>query len=150
MRTLPQLQQNQRIVQDFTQTTLAKIPGLFARLTYLASLRNISSGRYEHTDMAALYPDEAIQQALQLCHEQIFERILESPLSSQEQDLRNCLEAMRRGLGEAVTSRQDLEVYRSLVPADAPDYLKELFYSNVHALLTILQGERSTGVPRQA
>ena len=147
---MPQLQQNQRIIQDFTQSTLAKIPGLFARLTYLASLRDVSSGRYGHTDLAALYPDEAIQQALQLCHEQIFERILESPLSGQEQDLRNCLEAMRRGLGVAVSSWQDLEAYRSLVPEHAPEYLKELFYSNVHALLTILQGECSTGVPRQS
>src|SRR5216117_61969 len=102
MRMLTQLQQNRRIIQDFTLTTLAGIPGLFARLAYIASLRDLSSGRYEHAGLSALYPDEAIQQALQLCHEQIFERILESPLSSQEEDLRACLAGMEGGVSAAV------------------------------------------------
>ena len=69
MRTLTQLQQNRRVIQDFTLTTLAGISGLFARLIYMASLRDLSSGRYEHAGLAALYPDAAIQQALQLCHD---------------------------------------------------------------------------------
>ena len=103
MRALTQLQQNRRVVQDFTQTTLAAIPGLFSRLSYLASLRDLSSGRYEHSGLSALYPDEAIQQALQLCHEQIFERILESPLSSQQDDLRACLAGMEGGLSEVAS-----------------------------------------------
>src|SRR5487761_571581 len=87
MSVINQLQQNRRIIQDFTLTTLAGIPGKFGRLTYMASLRDLSSGRYEHAVLAALYPDEAMQQALQLCHEQIFERILEAPLAQQETDL---------------------------------------------------------------
>jgi len=103
MRALTQLQQNRRVVQDFTQTTLAAIPGQFSRLSYLASLRDLSSGKYEHSGLSALYPDEAIQQALQLCHEQIFERILESPLSSQQEDLRGCLAGMEGGLSEAAS-----------------------------------------------
>ena len=77
---ISQLQQNRRIIQDFTLTTLAGISGEFGRLTYMASLRDLSTGRYEHAGLAALYPDEAMQQALQLCHEQIFERVLETPL----------------------------------------------------------------------
>src|ERR1700674_3101691 len=98
MSVLTQLQQNRRVIQDFTLTPLAGIPGLFARLAYLASLRDLSSGRYEHAGLAALYPDAAIQQALQLCHDKIFERILEAPLSSQEEDLRACLSGMEGGM----------------------------------------------------
>ena len=141
MRTLTQLQQNRRVVQDFTLTTLGGIPGLFARLTYLASLRDLSSGRYEHAGLSALYPDAAIQQALQLCHEQIFERILEAPLSSQHEDLRACLVGMEGGLSGAVSHWRRIEAYRVLVPEAAPDYLKELFYSNLRALLQILDAE---------
>ena len=143
MRTLTQLQQNRRVIQDFTQTTLAGIPGLFARLTYIASLRDLSSGRYEHVGLAALYPDAAIQQALQLCHEQIFERILETPLSGQEEDLRACLARMEGGLSVAVSTWRRIEAYRVLVPEAAPEYLKELFCSNLRALLEILDEERS-------
>ena len=80
------LQQNRRIIQDFTLTTLAGISGEFARLAYMGSLRDLSSGRYEHAGLAALYPDDATQQALQLCHEQIFERVLETPLERQLRD----------------------------------------------------------------
>jgi len=143
MRTLTQLQQNRRVIQDFTQTTLAGIPGLFARLAYMASLRDLSSGRYEHAGLAALYPDTAIQQALQLCHEQIFERILEESLSALEQDLRACLAGMEGGLSVAVIHWRRLEAYRVLQPETVPEYLKELFCSNLRALLEILDEEHS-------
>jgi hypothetical protein len=143
MRTLTQLQQNRRVIQDFTLTTLAGIPGLFARLAYMASLRDLSSGRYDHAGLSALYPDAAIQQALQLCHEQIFERILESPLSSQEEDLRVCLAGMEGDLAGTVAHWRGLEAYRVLVPEAVPDYLKDLFCSNLRALLEILDEERS-------
>ena len=141
MRTLTQLQQNRRVIQDFTLTTLAGIPGLFARLAYLASLRDLSSGRYEHAGLSALYPEEAIQQALQLCHEQIFERILDSPLSSQQEDLRACLAGMEGGLSGAASHWRRIESYRFLVPEAVPDYLKDLFCSNLRALLEILVEE---------
>ena len=143
MRTLTQLQQNRRVIQDFTLTTLAGIPGLFARLAYLASLRDLSSGRYEHAGLAALYPDAAIQQALQLCHEQIFERTLEAPLSAQQEDLRACLAGMEGGLSAAVSHWRRNEAYRLFLPEAAPDYLKDLFCSNLRALLEILDEQHS-------
>ena len=143
MRALTELQQNRRIVQDFTVTTLAAIPSLYGRLTYLASLRDLSSGRYDHEGLAALYPDGAIQEALQLCHEQIFERILESPLEQQEQDLRKCLEGMQGSAAATVEHWRRMEAYRVLLPEEAADYLKNLFCSNLRALLEILQTEYS-------
>lgn len=138
MPALTKLQQNRRVVQDFTVNSLAGISGLFARLVYVASLRDLSSGRYEHQGLAALYPEEAVQQALELCHEQIFERILEMPLEKQLEDLRNCLTAMEGGLATVVSHWRQLEPYRMLLPENAPDYLKELFFSNLRALLEIL------------
>jgi len=140
---ISQLQQNRRIIQDFTLTTLAGISGEFARLTYMASLRDLSTGRYEHVGLAVLYPDEAMQQALQLCHEQIFERVLETSLQRQETDLKECLERMPGGLCAALAHWRRMEAYRVLMPERAPGYLKELFCSNLRALLEILQEECS-------
>jgi hypothetical protein len=139
--TETQLQQNRRVIQDFTSTTLAVIPSAFARLTYLASLRDLSSGRYEHAGLTAVYEREAVQQALAQCHQEIFERLLESPLEEQERDLRAHLENAESGLRIAVIHWRKLEAYRTLLPADAPDYLKELFCSNIGALLEILEEE---------
>jgi len=143
MKTITQLQQNRRIIQDFTLTTLAGIPNIFSRLAYMASLRDLSSGKYEHAGLAALYSDEAIQQSLQLCHEQIFERVLETPLESQERDLRECLEHMPGGRCSTVEHWRRMEAYRVLMPEHVPGYLKELFCSNLRALLEILQEECS-------
>lgn len=143
MPTMTQLQQNRRIIQDFTMTTLAEISNVFSRLAYMASLRDLSSGRYEHAGLAAMYPDEAIQQSLQLCHEQIFEKVLETKLEVQAADLRECLERMPGGLCSTVAHWERMEAYRVLMPERAPGYLKELFCSNLRALLEILQEECS-------
>jgi len=143
MRTMTRLQQNRRIVQDFTLTPLAAIPSLYGRLAYLASLRDLSSGRYHHEGLAALYPEEAIQEAVGLCHEQVFERVLETPLAMQEDDLRACLSCMEDGLGPAIDHWQRMETYRVLLPENPPDYLRDLFCSNLRALLEILQTENS-------
>src|SRR5262249_14419505 len=134
-----QLEQNRHIIHDFALNTLAVIPNDFARLTYIASLRDLSSGRYEHAGLAALYPAEAIQQALKHCHEEIFQRILETPLAMQEGDLKDCLKGMDGALPDTVIHWRQLEAYRILVPEESPDYLKELFCSNLRVLLEILQ-----------
>ncbi len=84
MDTLTQLQQNRRIIHDLTVSTLARIDSSFSRLAYLASLRDISTNVYEHAGLSAVYPQPAVQQALEQCHQEIFERILETPLVAQE------------------------------------------------------------------
>jgi hypothetical protein len=149
MTPITQLQQNRRIVQDFTLTTLAGISGEYAKLAYMGSIRDLSSGRYEHAGLAALYPDEATQQALQLCHEQVFERVLETSLEGQMEDLKECLDRMPGGRCATVAHWRRLEAYRVLMPERAPGYLKELFCSNLRALLEILQEECSK-VPSDA
>ena len=141
---LTQLQQNRRIIQDFSVTTLATIASQFGRLIYISSLRDLSSGRYDHAGLSALYREEAVQQALAKCHEEVFERILETPLALQEGDLRMCFENMPGGLNSTVEHWGRLEAYRILLPEQSPDYLKELFCANLRALLEILQAECSS------
>jgi hypothetical protein len=134
----------QPIVRDFTATTLAAIPNVFGRLTYIAALRDLSSGRYEHSGLAALYPAEAVQEALKFCHQEIFSRVLEMPLAVQEKDFSECLEGMPGSLAATVAHWRQLEAYRILPPEDAPDYLRELFFSNLRVLLEILESQHST------
>jgi hypothetical protein len=139
MDTLTQLQHNRRIIVDFTASTLAALPGSFARLVYIASLRDLSSNTYEHPGLAAVYRQEAVQQALEQCHEEMFERILETPLSLQEEELRAYLTTMPASMRTVASHWRKLEAYRALLPAESPDYLKELFCSNIRAILEILE-----------
>ncbi len=145
MDTLTQLQQNRRIIHDLTLSTLARISSLFSRLAYLASLRDLSTNVYEHPGLSAVYPQEAVRQALEQCHQELFERILETPLVVQEEDLRVHLRTLPNGARSAAAQWRRLEAYRALLPAGSPDYLKELFCSNVRAILEILEKEPSTG-----
>jgi hypothetical protein len=139
-----QILRNKSVVHDFTVTSLAAIPNLFGRLTYIASLRDLSSGKYEHAGLTAVYSPEAVQEALQCCHYEIFQKILETPLAVQADDLRECLEGMTGAFAATVSHWRQIESYRILLPADTPDYLKELFFSNLRALLEILDAECST------
>jgi hypothetical protein len=138
-----QLLRNRSVLRDFALNTLSAIPNMYGRLTYIASLRDLSSGKYEHAGLAALYPPESVQEALSCCHMEMFQKILETPLSVQEGDLRECLEGMPKPLGETVSHWRQMESYRILPPESAPDYLKELFFSNLRALLEILEAECS-------
>lgn len=134
---------NKSVVRDFAATTLAAIPNCFGRLIYIASLRDLSSGTYEHAGLAALYSAPAIQESLQCCHYEIFQRVLETPLSIQAEDLRQCLEGMPGPYGATLSNWRRLESYRILPPGNAPDYLRELFFSNLRALLEILEAQCS-------
>ena len=141
MDTLTQLQQNRRIIEDFTSTALACISNPFERLVYVASLRDLGKNTYEHAGLAAVYRKEAVQQALEQCHTELFERILESPLPMQESDLREYLETLPGGARRIAKTWLKLEAYRRLLPLETPEYLKELFCSNVRTVLDILAKE---------
>jgi hypothetical protein len=138
-----QILRNKSVVRDFTATTLAAIPNTFGRLIYITSLRDLSSGTYEHAGLAALYPQDAIQESLECCHHEIFQKILETPLSVQADDLRECLRGMPGSFKSTVSHWRQLESYRILPPGNAPDYLNVLFFSNLRALLEILEAECS-------
>jgi hypothetical protein len=144
MDTLTQLQQNRRIIHDLTLSTLSRISSHFSRLAYLASLRDISTNVYEHVGLSCVYPNAAVRQALEQCHQELFERILETPLAVQEEDLRAHLRTLPNGSRRAAAQWRRLESYRALLPAESPEYLKELFCSNVRAMLEILEKEPST------
>jgi hypothetical protein len=132
----------QQVIGDFTSATLAAIPNAYGRLMYLASLRDLSSGRYDHAGLNAVYSVDAVQEALEFCHREIFQKILETPLSLQEQDLRECLESMPDDLPATLAHWRKLEAYHILPPEDAADYLRELFFSNLRTLLEILESEQ--------
>lgn len=137
METLERFQQNRQVIEDFSARTLAAIPSVYGRLLYVSLLRDLASGRYRHEGLEAVYPENAVQQALQQCHEELFARILETPLEQQEMDLRACLGACEGDFCGVVARWQELEFYRLLMPTGMPAYLQRLFCSNLRTLLEL-------------
>lgn len=144
MDGLEQLQQDRRLIEDFMLRTLEPIPGDVSRLVHVATLRDLASGRYRHEGLAAIYSEPAVDEALKVCHEELFERILETSLEHQELEIRRCLEGFDGRSNEIAARWQEHEFYKFLIPSGVPVYLRQLFCSNLQTLLQLIASENST------
>jgi hypothetical protein len=139
-RMQEQLRIHRQILYDLALHYLEPLHGSFSRLAYLASLKKPSSQTYAHDRLAAVYGPEPVNESLANCHEELFERLLEMPLAQQEEELRQFVGTLPEGKEEGIEICQ--KRIEDWIPLKAPDYLKELFRSNLSALLALL-GERS-------
>jgi hypothetical protein len=133
---LEKFQTCQQVLFDLTANYLEPMNSAYQRLAYLFSLWEASTGKYVHEDLATVYGAEAVDQVIAHCHEEVFERLLEMPLNAQREDLRLHLGATPR-VSEGNSKRYQ-ENGRRWVPAGAPSYLRELYCSNLDALLDLL------------
>jgi hypothetical protein len=139
-RMQEQLRIHRQILYDLALHYLEPLHGSFSRLAYLASLKNRSSQSYAHDRLAAVYLPDPVNETLAKCHEELFERLLEMPLAQQEEELRQFVGTLPEGKVEGIEiCKKRVEDW---IPLKAPDYLKELFRSNLSALLALLR-ERS-------
>ena len=136
-----ELRIHRQILYDLALHYLEPLHGSFSRLAYLASLKAPSSQTYAHDRLAAVYGPEPVNETLTKCHEELFERLLEMPLAQQEEELRQFVGTLPEGELEGIEICE--KRIEDWIPSKAPDYLKELFRSNLSALLT-LQRERSS------
>lgn len=132
-----QLRIHRQILYDLALHYLEPLKGSFARLAYLANLKNASTKIYVHDRLAAVYGPDAVGESLAKCHEELFERLLEMPLAQQEEELRQLIGTLPEGPQEGI--RLCGERMEDWIPPAAPEYLKELFRSNVTALLGLLR-----------
>lgn len=142
MESLEGFQQSRTVIEDFSSHTLAAISSVFGRLYYVTSLKDATSGRYEHDGLASLYSVGAVQAALSHCHEELFSRILETPLRDQEQDLRACLNSAGALYWDVVENWRENRYFQEMCPEGLPDYLHDLFCSNMSALLAIFSSRK--------
>jgi hypothetical protein len=143
VETLERFTQNQRVIEELTAQSLAGISSNLGRLIYISSIRDVSLGRYRHPALERTYSEAAVHQALLYCHDELFERVLESGLEQQEWDLRLCLAGFDSPPGEIAGRWLELEYFRSFVPFGTPAYLRDLFGSNMRMLLGLLVTENS-------
>jgi hypothetical protein len=147
LEALLHFQQSRRVIEDFTSRTLAVIPSAFGRLYYVSSLLDADSQQYQHDGLTNLYPKTAVQEGLTHCHQELLSRILEMPLPDQERDLRRCLQSAGEQLWTVVESWRESQIFREMCPQGLPEYLSDLFSSNMTALLAILSaGEVNLGL----
>lgn len=141
MDSLERFAQNQRIIEEFVSRWLGALPSTTARLAHVALLRDVYSGLYGHVILEQSYAKAAIHESLLHCHEELFEKMLESSFQQQECDLRKCLANRETPAAEIARRWLESEIYRCFVPSGTPHYLSELFVSNLRVILGTIAAE---------
>src|SRR5713101_5146894 len=88
VETLERFAQYKCIIEDCASRWLAELDSDVGRLVYVSMLRDVSSARYYHPALEAIYSPSAVHQALLYCHEELFEKVLGHSLELLEGDLR--------------------------------------------------------------
>jgi len=125
---------------DLWRHTLARIPTLFGRVLYLASLRNQTSGAYEHPGLAQMVGDDEAEETLRRSHARIFQDWLCLTVEQQKADLQEYL-AETPNPAATLADWAASAVYRGWAPAAAQDAERRLFVGDLEILLGLLKRE---------
>lgn len=134
----------QRAVRDIGERTLECIPGRFARLLYLASTRDYSTGRYYHDGLAFKFTSEAAQLAIEIVHREAFEVLVYSSLEVFVKELELFIQSTHVEPKQVLETWKKFQPYHVLIPYECDSVASELFYSNVRIALAVL-GDRLAG-----
>jgi hypothetical protein len=133
----------EKVMHDLWSRTLSQVPTAFGRIVYLASLRNLNSGKYEHFGLARIYSEEQSDAAIRLSHTQAVAEWLNFPLAQQKSDLEEYLDGLEGGRRQVLGAWAALMPQRGLLPADASEAEKQLFLSDLELILEMLRNELS-------
>jgi hypothetical protein len=124
---------------DLRRRTLAKIPGNFARLIYLASTRDYNSARYFHSGLADRFSLDAAAKALELAHREAFHELATSTLENLARELELYMRSTRENPADFFHAWQAVEPFRVVVPVGTNPTSAQLFISNVRFALEVLR-----------
>lgn len=128
--------------EDLQRRTLSQIPCDFARLIYLASMRDYNSAIYHHDGLEACHGQEQARDALEASHRDIFCRLVTLSLEGLVTELEAYVRASHESADGIIHAWQELEPYRVAVPMEADSTMVQLFLSNIRLALEVLRFRR--------
>ena len=128
---------------DLWQRTLAKISGDLNRMIYLASTRDYNSGRYHHAGLEATFGYDAVKQALETAHQDIFWKLTRSSLEQLVGELEVYIRSSAESPEELLRTWRTLQPYRVAIPLEVDAMAAQLLLSNLKLGLEVLQKRRS-------
>jgi len=133
--------------RDLANRSLSKMRGAFARLIYLASMRDYNTGVYHHDGLARMFTEDISGRAIASCHREVFERLVLLPLKGLVEQLELYAASNCSTSSELVRTWEKLQPYRVTVPLECSQVAARLFVSNIRAALAILQSRQLRAHP---
>jgi len=132
---------------DLWRNTLSQLPTAFGRMTYLASLRDVNSGRYSHHGMALVFGEVESSRTLRASHKQVFAEWLRFNLEQQKADLDLYLSGLPEDKQTLLETWHQLRPYENVLPASVRKVEKELFLADLETLLKLLRNVHGVAAP---
>lgn len=142
----PHRRSGQEPAADLWRHTLARIPTLFGRVLYLASLRNPGSGAYEHPGLAQMVGDPEAGEILRRSHARVFQDWLCLNLEQQKADLGQYL-AESPNPSAILDDWAASAACQSWTPPTAQDVERRLFAGDLEILFAMLRREHGAPAP---
>jgi hypothetical protein len=124
---------------DFVSLAVSTIPSRFVKLAFLASLKDGTDGHYRDPLAGKLYGEEEIEAALQGKHREIFSNWLGLGLAAQMAEVAEYLAGQDEDHNALISIWLHDKVYESLIPTAVSQAERNLFSSDLKAILQLLQ-----------
>ena len=129
-----------KIVAEIEDTTLIDERTYFGRLIYFASLRDNSTGWYSHEGIMVKYSnEEAMNEALGICHARSFAAFVRLPLEEQTREVAEVLHSHGGVTQEVAKTWRRLRSFEILPPEKCHQIEHDLFSRNIEIILKLLQ-----------
>lgn len=125
-------------LEKLKQRTREAIPLRLARFVYLASLRDYNTDRYEHAGWAFQLTEDGADQALREFHLEEFRSLVSCLVREIAEELRQYFETQAEPTEKLLSTWQEVESYRVLVPRNCNPVDRGIFFSTVRAALIVL------------
>lgn len=129
---------------DLCKHTLSRIPTVYGRLIYLATLRDVNSGTYRHHGLITAFGRDEAVRALRESHHVAFQSWLQMSLAEKNEDLRDYLRSLDDPQEEIILYWLKSGIYRNYVPTGAMKPETDLFCRDLETLLDLLRNEAIT------
>ena len=133
--------QRDALISESWQRTLSGIPTLIGRVVYLASLRNVNTGIYEHFGLAQRVGTDEVDRTLRRSHIRAFQDWLCCGLERQKVELEEYFSGLEGDRREIIASWLSMEPWNNWAPAESRDVERKLFNTDLAAILELLRVE---------
>ncbi len=125
-------------VSRYLLHAMGVLPTSFARLVFLASMRDHYTGLYLHEGWASASSSEEVDAALGQMHRHVFEIVATLPLLELCREIRRHFESLGEAELRTANFWLETEPYYEMIPAGYPQLARKLFISQVRLALEIL------------